>query len=133
LQVDGRGGVPASGVSAVVLNVTVTQPTAGGYLTVWGDQTAQPTASNLNFSAGQTVPNLVVAPVGADGRVAFFNGSAGTVHLIADVAGYYRAAVADTTAPGPSAYFALVGLLSRKPARPPLWAWINRWSPVRTE
>jgi len=31
LQVTGRGGVPASGVSAVVLNVTVTETTSPGY------------------------------------------------------------------------------------------------------
>ena len=35
LQVTGRGGVPALGVSAVALNVTVTNPTLGGYLTIY--------------------------------------------------------------------------------------------------
>ncbi|MFW5471629.1 hypothetical protein ACOCJ4_16465 [Knoellia sp. CPCC 206435] len=90
LQVTGRGGVPASGVSAVVLNVTATAPTAGGYVTVFADGTTRPTASNLNFVAGQTVPNLVVAPVGANGKVALFNGSSGTVHLIGDSSGYFR-------------------------------------------
>ncbi|MDA8185407.1 MAG: hypothetical protein M0035_13475, partial [Actinomycetota bacterium] len=35
VQVAGKGGVPASGVSAVVLNVTVTDTTSGGYLTLW--------------------------------------------------------------------------------------------------
>ena len=48
-----------------------------------------PTASNLNFVAGQTIPNLVVVPVGADGSIRLFNGSGGAVDLIADVAGYY--------------------------------------------
>lgn len=89
LQVDGRGGVPASGVSAVVLNVTVVGPTAGGFITAYPDGTTQPTASNLNFRRGQTVPNLVVAPVGADGKVDLYNGSAGDTQLIADVAGYF--------------------------------------------
>src|SRR5665648_694070 len=91
LQVTGRGGVPASGVSAVVLNVTVTAPTRAGYLTVYGDGAARPWVSNLNFVPGQTVPNLVIAPVGASGKVALFNGSAGTVQLVADVSGYYLA------------------------------------------
>src|SRR5665648_431547 len=91
LQVTGRGGVPASGVSAVVLNVTVTAPTRAGYLTVYGDGTTRPLASNLNFIPAQTVPNLVIAPVGANGKVALYNGSAGTVQLIADVSGYYLA------------------------------------------
>ena len=91
LQVGGRGGVPATGVSAVVLNVTVTQPGAGGFLTAYADGTALPLASNLNFSPGQTVPNLVVAPVGANGQVDLYNGSAGSTHLIADVTGYFLA------------------------------------------
>jgi alpha-tubulin suppressor-like RCC1 family protein len=89
LQVAGRGGVPTSGVSAVVLNVTVTAPASGGYVTVYGDVTGRPTASNLNFVKAQTVPNLVVAPVGPNGKVALYNGSTGTVQLIADVSGYY--------------------------------------------
>ncbi|NMM23589.1 MAG: hypothetical protein HHJ11_08845, partial [Phycicoccus sp.] len=93
LQVTGRGGVPASGVSAVVLNVTVTAPTAPGFVTVYADGKARPTASNLNFVKAQTVPNLVIAPVGTNGKVALFNGSGGTVQLIGDVSGYYLAGV----------------------------------------
>ncbi len=90
LQVTGRGGVPASGVSAVVLNVTVTEPTALSYLTAWPTGTARPLASNLNFTAGQTVPNLVVVKVGAGGKVSLYN-AAGTTHVIADVSGWYGA------------------------------------------
>lgn len=89
LKIDGAGPLPASGVKAVVLNVTVTAPTAGGYLAVYPGATAQPQASNLNFSAGETVPNLVIVPVGKDGTVSLTNGSAGTTALIADVSGYY--------------------------------------------
>ena len=89
VQVTGHGGVPASGVGAVVLNVTATAPTAPGYLTVYPDGTTRPTTSNLNFSAGETVPNLVVVPVGADGKIDVFNGSGGTVQVIGDVSGYY--------------------------------------------
>lgn len=89
LPVRGHGGVPSSGVSAVVLNVTVTDTASSGFLTVWPDGVARPNASNLNFTAGQTVPNLVVAPVGADGNVDIFNGSAGNVQVIADVAGWF--------------------------------------------
>ena len=89
LGVTGVGGVPASGVSAVVLNVTVTEPTAAGFLTAHATGGRRPVSSNLNFIPGQTVPNLVVAPVGADGTATLFNGSPGTLHLVADVAGYF--------------------------------------------
>ena len=88
LQVAGRGGVPASGVSAVILNVTVTQPSIPSYLTVFPTGEPRPGSSNLNFVANQTVPNLVVAKVGAGGRVSLYN-AGGTVHVIADVAGWY--------------------------------------------
>jgi Nidogen-like len=97
LTVTGRGGVPAAGVSAVVLNVTVTAPSRPGYVTVFGDGTTRPSASNLNFVPGQTVPNLVIAPVGANGKVALYNGSGGTNQLIADVAGYYLSATSPLT------------------------------------
>ena len=80
--------MPASGVSAVVLNVTVVAPTRGGHLTVHADGSAVPVTSNLNFEPGQTVPNLVVAQVDANGRVALENGSSGTLDLVADVFGY---------------------------------------------
>src|SRR5579885_329213 len=88
LQLTGRGGVPATGVSAVVLNVTVTGPTAASYLTVYPAGEALPLAANLNFTAGQTVPTPVTAKVGANGQVSIYN-SAGSTHVIADVAGWY--------------------------------------------
>ena len=92
VQVTGRGGVPATGVSAVILNVTVVDPTAPeGYLTAWPAGEAQPYASNLNFYARQTVPNVVVAKVRAGGVVNIFN-SAGSIDVVVDVTGWYGAA-----------------------------------------
>ena len=94
------GTLPAAGLSAVVMNVTVTQPGAGGYITAWADGQAQPTASNLNFVSGETVPNLVVAPVGSDGRVNLFDGSTAATHLLADVAGYFIGTPIPSWVPG---------------------------------
>jgi hypothetical protein len=90
LQVTGAGGVPLTNVTAVVLNVTVTKPTASSFLTLWPAGDARPTASNLNFLANQTIPNLVVVKVGPDGKVSIFNG-AGTVHVVVDVFGWFAA------------------------------------------
>ena len=99
LQVTGRGGVPSSGVSAVALNVTVTQPTGNGYATVYPAGMSKPGASNLNFTKGRTVSNLVIARVGSGGKVTLHNGAKGTIQLIADVAGHYRGpAVSGSTA-----------------------------------
>jgi len=91
LQVAGQGGVPSSGVSAVVLNVTVAGSTSSGFVTVWADGATRPTTSSLNFLPGQIIPNLVIAPVGADGKVDLYNGSPGSTSLLADVAGYFVA------------------------------------------
>jgi hypothetical protein len=101
VQVTGVGGVPASGVGAVLLNVTVDGPTADSHLTVFpkppgtgdifNDQSSfgpVPTASNVNFRAGQTVANLVLAKVGAGGKIRIFN-NAGATHVIFDVVGWY--------------------------------------------
>jgi PKD repeat protein len=84
----GNGRIPTD-VTAVVLNVTVTEPTAAGDIIVYGDGTARPSSSNVNFVKGQTVPNQVIAPVGPDGKVDFYNASTGSTDLIADVAGYF--------------------------------------------
>ena len=72
----GRGGVPATGVGAVALNVTVTGAAVAGFLTVYPNAVGRPTASNLNFTAGQTIPNMVVVPVGAAGQVTLFKAAA---------------------------------------------------------
>ncbi len=93
LTVAGTAGVPA-GVTAVTMNVTVTQPGAGGYLTVYPHGDSRPKASNLNWSPGETIPNLVTVPV-KDGRISFYNGSGGNVHVIADLAGYFTATGGD--------------------------------------
>lgn len=87
LQITGKAGIPA-GVKAVVLNVTVTRPTASGFLTAWADGAPMPGVSNLNWNRGATIPNQVIVPVGADGKVDLHvAGSAAAV--VADVFGYY--------------------------------------------
>ncbi len=78
-----------NGVSAVVLNVTATQPSASSYVTVWPKGETRPLASNLNMAANQTIPNLVVAKVGAGGQVSLYNNN-GSTHLVADVAGWLQ-------------------------------------------
>lgn len=94
----GKGAVPGSGVSGVFINVTATGATGSGYVTAHAAGTGVPDASNLAVRAGQTIPNLVLVPVGSDGRVSLYNGTTGTIQLVADTAGYVLAGTA--TAPG---------------------------------
>jgi hypothetical protein len=86
LQVAGRAGIP-SGVSAVLLNITVTGTTSSGVLTAWPDGISRPSTSNLNWAKGWTVPNLVLVPVGSDGYVDIYVNA--PTHVIADVTGYF--------------------------------------------
>jgi len=94
----GVGDIPASGVTAVVANVTAHEATQPNYFTVYPSRTARPGTSNLNAGPGRTVPNLVVMGVGSDGSIDVFN-SHGTAHCIVDVFGYYTADAGDRFTP----------------------------------
>lgn len=88
LQITGMGGIPASGVTAAVLNVTATDTTQSGFFTIYPDGSNRPNASNLNFVAGQTVANLVQVAVGSNGQVDLYN-HYGNADMVIDVAGYF--------------------------------------------
>ncbi|WP_284576941.1 hypothetical protein [Streptomyces sp. 2P-4] len=99
----GNARIPA-GATAVALNVTVTNTVEAGYVTAFAGKGARrPDTSNLNYAPGQTVPNLVIVPVGDDGHVELFNGGWAPVDLIADVTGYFtRSAAAGYTPLAPA-------------------------------
>ena len=97
VQVAGRAGVPA-GANAVALNVTAVDPTGSTYVTVWPSGTAKPNASNLNTAPGQTIPNMVISKIGADGKVSMYNNT-GSTHLLVDVTGYFTAGGGDRLTP----------------------------------
>jgi len=94
LKVAGTAGVP-SGVTAIAVNITVVNPTQGGYITAYPGGQTKPGVSNLNFKPGQTIPNTAIVQVGSNGYVNFANGSGGTIDLLADLAGYYSTASPD--------------------------------------
>jgi hypothetical protein len=75
----------------VLLNLTATQSTTGGFLTAYPDGTGRPTASSVNFGIGQTVANELLAGVGTDGKLAITNGF-GKTQVVADLAGYFAGA-----------------------------------------
>jgi hypothetical protein len=86
LSVANRLGLPAD-PAAVVLNVTVTEPEAPGFVTAFPCDQPQPTASSLNHLARQTVPNAVIATVSGAGEVCLF--TLQQTHLIVDVSGWF--------------------------------------------
>ena len=93
IDVAGNGGVPETGTTAVVANVTVTNTTAGGYLTVYPAGQSPPVASNLNWSAHETVANLVTVGLSSQGAITVYNAH-GTADVIVDVEGYFASAPA---------------------------------------
>ncbi|GIF74286.1 hypothetical protein [Asanoa siamensis] len=97
VTVDLSARVPA-GTTAAVLNLTVTEPTKGGLFTAYPPGAEVPTASNINFVAGQTVNNMVLAPV-VGGKVAFAHTGSGTAHLLVDLAGWFAPGAHDTYLP----------------------------------
>ena len=89
LQVAGRGGV-AIDATALVLNVTVVDPAAAGFVTVYPCGSAIPNTSSVNFAAGATVANAVASKAGVGGRVCLYSNVA--TNLVVDVTGYFAAA-----------------------------------------
>ena len=88
VQVTGRGGVPGDAGGAVV-NVTVVGADVAGFATVFGCTDTIPTASNLNYSSGQTIANNTVVELSPTGSVCVYTDAA--AHLLVDVNGYLPA------------------------------------------
>ena len=90
------GGLPASGVTAVVLNVTATEPQAVGFVQVFpAGAPVLGSTSTLNVDHPlQTIANLVIVGVDASSHFSVFNQSA--TQLAVDVFGYFTAAPSGT-------------------------------------
>ncbi|MBD2758054.1 hypothetical protein IEE94_00820 [Yimella sp. cx-573] len=107
LPVLGRGGVPSSGVSAVVVNLTAINTSSAGWLTAYASGTAKPGISSMNFAAGWTGATTATVDVGRDGKINL-NIGRGTLDVAVDVVGYYGSE--SGTGPHGASYLALGGL-----------------------
>lgn len=89
LYVAGLGGIPVSGAMAVVATATITNPTAGSYLTAYpADSSQVPLASDQNWGAGETRASMVVVRLAGDYSLYLYNNN-GSVDILLDVTGYY--------------------------------------------
>ena len=86
--VDLSGQISDAGATAAVLNVTVTTPSARGFVVAYPNGTTKPGTSNVNFERGQTQANEVTVRLPASRRVSLFVDSA-QAHVIADLVGYF--------------------------------------------
>jgi hypothetical protein len=86
----GACGIPQSAI-AITVNVTVTQSTAPGGLTIFAAGAANPGTSTINYSAGQTrANNAIVVPNGLGTVTVHCTQSSGSVQFILDVNGYFQ-------------------------------------------
>ena len=86
----GKCGIPGTARS-VALNLTVTQPSTGGHVTVYETGTATPDTYSISYSAGRTKANNAIVSLDPLGRVTVkCTQESGTVHFIADVTGYFE-------------------------------------------
>ena len=104
LPIDGNStaSLPASGITAVAVSITVTGETAAGFLTAYPADTPLPVTSTINYNTSVgSVTNNAIVNVGPDGDIGLFNGSGGTAQFVVDLTGYFTT---DATAAGASTY-----------------------------
>ncbi|MEU1677528.1 trypsin-like serine protease [Micromonospora zamorensis] len=87
-QALGVAGVPATGVTAVLVDVTAIRPTTAAYLTVFPQGSPRPATSSLNASPGETISTTQVVKVGPDGRLSVYH-QGGSTNVLVDVRGYF--------------------------------------------
>lgn len=94
IPVLGRGGIPAAAneVLAVVVSVTIVEPTLPGHMTVYPTGAPAGTSSLVNFLPGRNVPNVAIVGVGTNGgitsKITTGRGN-GAAHVLVDVFGWY--------------------------------------------
>jgi PKD repeat protein len=93
LTVAGADGglLPSSGITAVALNLTVTNESANGDIVAYPEGATKPGTSNINYFSGVNIANYAIVPVAANGEIEIYNNSTGTTNVIADVSGYFSA------------------------------------------
>jgi hypothetical protein len=97
VQVPDGIGVPTSGVSALVVNVTATDAIGAGFLQAVPTGGPQGQTSTVNYVGGSTAATHAIVPLGTDGTISVYTSNA--AHIVVDVMGY----ITDTTAPSSTA------------------------------
>ncbi len=87
VTIEGEGVVPATGVTAVVVNLTAIAPTLNSLVSLYPAGGSLPATSNVNPFAGQVVANLVEVGIGTGGQIEVYN-AVGTINVALDVEGY---------------------------------------------
>jgi PKD repeat protein len=89
LAVSGKDGVPATGTTAAMVNLTATGATANGAITAYADGTPRPPVTSLSYSTGSTVAGAAIVAVGKDGSIDLYNSGSKPVTIAVDLYGSY--------------------------------------------
>jgi glucose/arabinose dehydrogenase len=104
---------------AIVGNATVVNTTQqGGYVTLYPTGEQLPIVSNLNYTAGQIIPNALTVGLGSGGSFNIF--PSGNTHFIVDVTGYFSPDATDVNGEG-LLFYSLpipIRLLDTRPGEP---------------
>jgi hypothetical protein len=93
-------GVPSSALAIVGNATVVNNPSLSnsGHVTLYPSNAPRPNASNLNYIAGQIVPNAFTVGLGGDGGFKIY--TFGTIHFLVDITGYYSTEAVDANGAG---------------------------------
>ena len=91
-------GVPTSGVSALVVNVTATEAGGAGFLQALPTAGSPGQTSTVNYVAAQSSATHAIVPLGADGTISVFTSN--TAHIVVDVMGYITDGTTEVSAAG---------------------------------
>ena len=99
VQITGRGGVPSSGVSSVIVNLAGVQSDGVGEMQVGASPLPAGSWRNLYLTRpGNTIANVVIVPLDAQGRLSIRT-TVGS-HMVVDVQGWFTASTAAATTTG---------------------------------
>ncbi|HEX2783669.1 MAG TPA: S8 family serine peptidase, partial [Ilumatobacteraceae bacterium] len=91
-------GVPATGVSALVVNITATEPVGAGFMQALPTGAPPGQTSNVNYVAGETTATHAIVPLGAGGTISVFTSNSS--HIVVDVMGYITDATVSASSVG---------------------------------
>jgi|GEM_PF-5614795 len=81
-------GIPTSAVAVTGVATVIYTQNNGGYLTFYPSGSSVPTSSNINWSAGEIISNMVTVGLGSSNLSVFVGVS--KTDLVFDVTGYYQ-------------------------------------------
>ncbi|HEX8078889.1 MAG TPA: hypothetical protein VF557_01630 [Jatrophihabitans sp.] len=91
MAITGRGAVPATGVAAVLANLTVITPSRAGSVSTWAGDAAWDGSASVSFAAGRTGQDVLNVALGSDGTALIRNNTGVALHVVLDLIGYYLA------------------------------------------